>query len=104
MTNSVFSLLLRDAAILLTPLHVTELSLAPASDLSLLPFKTTLLALADLHAFFSKGGTGKNSNWIVHKLLFYAAHISLTPTVIMEGVAKETLVRAKHYEVLESRD
>lgn len=103
MTNNLLSLLLRDAAFLLTPLRVTELSSAPGRrqpDLSSHPLKTTLLALSDLHAFYSKGGKGKNSNWIDRKLIFYAAHISSTPTTIMEDVAKETLTRAKHYEAL----
>jgi hypothetical protein len=101
MTNKLFSFLLRDAAVLLKTFRVTEITSTPATeellDLSSHAHKMTLLVLSDLHAFYSKGASGK-SNHIARKLLFYAAHIATTPTLFLEALSKETILRAKQYE------
>lgn len=98
MTNEFFSLLLHDAAALLTPLRVTEVpSTSKSGDvvgLSSHAHKIPLLVLSDLHAFYSKGVAG-SPNHIARKLLFYAAHIATTPTLFLEALSKEILIRAK---------
>lgn len=97
MTNSLVSLLLQDATRLLSPIRVAEVN---SKDLS---NNMILLMVSDLHAFFSKRLLGrKNSGYITHKLLFYAAHIVSTPTGFLESLAKETMAKASHFGALDS--
>ena len=97
MTSKLFSLLLKDAAALLTTLRVTEVTSTFVSgdfpDLASHAHKIPLLVLSDLHAFYSKGAAGKSH--ITHKVLFYAAHIATTPTLFLELLSKEVLARAQ---------
>lgn len=97
MTSTLFSLLLKDAAVLLTTLRVTEVTSTSASgdfpDLASHAHKIPLLALSDLHAFYSKD----KSHHISRKILFYAAHIATIPTLFLELLSKETLARAQQY-------
>ena len=102
MTNKLFALLLQDAAALLTSVRVTEVTSTSAAgdppDLSSHAHKIPLLALSDLHAFYSKGTQG-DSNHIARKLLFYAAHAAATPALFLEALSKEVLIRARQYEI-----
>ena len=110
MTNELFSLLLRDAALLLTPLFVTELTTTPGSTtksetmVRSHPHSISILALSDLYDMFSlecgqdddKKGTGRRKgNHISHKLIFYAAHILSTPSVVLRTLVQEMIDKAE---------
>lgn len=101
MTSELLSLLLEDAGALLAPLRITEVALTSAQgdplDLSSHAHKMPLLVLSDLHAFYSQGAAG-NSHHIARKFLFYAAHIATTPSLFLEVLSKEILIRARQYE------
>jgi hypothetical protein len=105
MTNELFSLLLRDAGLLLTPLFVTELTTYPGpmtnseATVRSHPHSISILALSDLYDMFSvdddKKGTGhRKGNHITHKLLFYAAHILSTPSTFLLTLVKEIIEKA----------
>ena len=100
MTDELFSLLLRDAALLLTPRFVTELTTSPGPSIKSErmvcshPHSITILALSDLYDMFlvddDKKGTGhRKGNHVTHKLIFYAAHILSTPSVVLHTLVKE---------------
>lgn len=108
MTNELLSILLRDAATLLAPLFVTELatpSSAARSETVVCshPHCMAVLALSDIHDMFSiecrqDGDTEppgrRKGNHITHKLIFYAAHILSTPSVILRALAQEMMDKA----------
>ena len=113
MTNELFSLLLRDAAFLLTPLFVTELTTSPGPTTKTEtvvrshPNSISILALSDLYDMFSiecvqdndKRGTGhRKGNHITRKLMFYAAHILSTPSVVLRALVQEMIDRAEMIE------
>jgi len=98
MTNGLCSLLLQDAARLLTPVRIAEVH---SNDL---PDEMVLLVLSDLHAFFSKGLPGRNAARIAQKLLFYAAHILSTPKGLLETLAKVLMAKAEHLRALDHID
>ena len=110
MTNELFSLLLRDAAHLLTPIFVTELTTSPGSSARSgavtrsHPHSMAILALSDLHDMFlidcgHKEPTGRlRGNHITHKLTFYAAHILSTPSVILRTLVQEMIHKAEMIE------
>ncbi|KAF8159586.1 hypothetical protein B0H34DRAFT_410077 [Crassisporium funariophilum] len=118
MTSDLFSLLLRDSAHLLEPLRVTELTHpspnsteneneVPASHPHIMP----VLVLSDLIDLFSTGPRTRGSvrdeesesrskdNHVTHKLLFYAAQILSTPSVILQSLVGEMRDRSKHYQM-----
>lgn len=110
MTNELFSLILRDAAFLLTPVYVTELTTSSSSTaksetaVSSHSHGTSILALSDLHDVFSieygrdgiKERTGyRRRNHITQKLIFYAAHILSTPTIILRALVQEMMDKAQ---------
>jgi hypothetical protein len=100
MTNELFSLLLRDAAFLLTPLFVTELAKSETMVRSH-PHSISILALSDLYDMFlieddDKKRTGhRRGNHITHKLIFYAAHILSTPSVVLRTLVQEMMDKAE---------
>lgn len=102
MTNELFSLLLQDAALLLTPLFVTELTTSPGSaTVRSHPNSMAIFALSDLHDMFLIGGQDedkKRGNHITHKLMFYAAHILSTPSVILRTLVQEMIDKAEMIE------
>ncbi len=95
MTNGLCSLLLQDAARLLSPVRIAEVH---SNDL---PDEMVLLVLSDLHAFFSKRLPGRNPGHIAQKLLFYAAHILSTPKGFLETLAKVSMAKAEHFRALD---
>lgn len=107
MTNELYSLLLRDAALLLTPLFVTELTTSSGPTVGSKtmvrshPHSVSILALSDLYDMFSsqdddKMGTGhRKGNHITHKLIFYAAHILSTPSAVLRTLVQEMIERAE---------
>ena len=109
MTNELFSLLLRDAALLLTPLFVTELTTSPGSTAgskSMVPshpHSISILALSDLHDMFSiecrqDDDRKRRGNHITHKLIFYAAHILSTPSEVLRTLVQEMIDKAEMIE------
>jgi len=106
MTSDLFSLLLRDAAHLLEPMRITQVeSSAEAQDIvpGSHPHIGPILVLSDLNELFlaRPGSHGcrvqMKSNHINHKLVFYAAHIASTPTIILRGLVEEVSNRADIY-------
>ncbi|PPQ91495.1 hypothetical protein CVT25_013752 [Psilocybe cyanescens] len=107
MTSGLFAILLRDASHLLKPLRVTQIGSAleeangsvPPSH----PHYMPVLVLSDLHALFSNTGQVDNTqasqrgNHITHKLRFYGIHILSMPSVVLESLGQELVVRAKGY-------
>lgn len=108
-----FPLLLRDAAFLLYPKRVTEISgsrqqtivsSSQYSDLSSHPHGTTIRALSDILQFFhyarktkkSEISTAENSKETptTHRLRFYAAYIAMLPSPILGRFAAEVAARA----------
>jgi hypothetical protein len=110
MTNELFSLLLRDAALLLTPLFVTELTTTPGSTpgsdtmVRSHPHRISILALSDLYDMFSTEcgqdeRTGpRRGNHITQKLIFYAARILSTPSVVLRTLVQEMIDKAEMIE------
>jgi hypothetical protein len=113
MTNELFSLLLRDAVLLLTPPLVTEVTTSPSSTarsgamVRSHPHNMAILALSDLHDLFliecgqddDKERSGRcRGNYITHKLIFYAAHILSTPSVILRTLVQEMTDKAEMME------
>ena len=115
MTNKVFSLLLRDAALLLTPRFVTELTTSPGTMtksetmVRSHPHSISILALSDLYDMFSgecgqdddkKQHTGhhRKESHITHKLIFYAAHILSTPSDVLRALVQEIIDKAEMTE------
>jgi hypothetical protein len=118
MTGDLFALLLQDAAHLLKPLRITQIApvsaTMPASDRvpPTHPHSMPVLVLSDLNGLFSatseRNASQDNSmrrkdTHITHKLLFYAAHILSTPSVILDAVANEMRARAGGYRSQEKR-
>jgi len=99
MTSDLFSLLLRDTANLLEPQRVTQVefvpkvleeeAVVPASH----PHIKPILVLSDLKGLFS----ATRSNHINHKLVFYAAHIASTSSIILRALVEEMRARADVY-------
>jgi hypothetical protein len=109
MTKELFSLLLRDAGLLLTPLFVTEITTSPGpmtnseTMVRSHPHSISILALSDLHDMFSvdsdiKGTGHHKGNHITHKLIFYAAHILSTPSVVLRTLVQEMIDKAEMIE------
>jgi len=104
MTSDLFSLLLRDAAHLLEPVRITQVEpSAEAQDTvpGSHPHIGPILVLSDLNELFSAGSHGYQTptkrNHIAHKLVFYAAHIASTPSIILRGLVEEISTRADIY-------
>lgn len=104
MTSNLFSLLLRDAAHLLEPMRIIQVeSSAEAQDTvpGSHPHIGPILVLSDLNELFSSGSHGYQTptkrNHIAHKLVFYAAHIASTPSVILRRLVEEMSTRANIY-------
>jgi hypothetical protein len=95
MTNGLCSLLLQDAARLLSPVRIAEVH---SNDL---PNEMVLLVLSDVRAFFSTGLPGRNAGRIAQKLLFYAAHILSTPKGFLETLVKVLMAKAEHFRGLD---
>ena len=103
MTKELFSLLLRDAGLLLTPLLVTELTTTPGpttySETMVYshPHIISILALSDLYDMFSVDDDekGHKGNHITHKLIFYAAHILSTPSDVLRTLVQEMIDKAE---------
>lgn len=106
MTSDLFSLLLRDAAHLLEPMRVTQVEssaetqdVVPGSHAHIGP----ILVLSDLNELFSARSHGHQSptkkNHIAHKLVFYAAHVASTPSMILWALVEEMSTRADIYRV-----
>lgn len=112
-----FPLLLRDAAFLLSPKRVIELSghlqQTPVSsfqysDLSSHPHGTTIRALSDIFQSFhlarktkkSETSTTENSKETptTHRLRFYAAYVAMLPSPILGSFAAEVAARASRIE------
>lgn len=112
MTNELFSLLLQDAAILLAPPLVTELTASSSSTTgseAMMPnshsHSTSLLVLSDLYDLFSIGQddekewTGRHKgNHITQKLIFYAAQILSTPRDNLCALIQEMIDRAEVHD------
>ncbi|KAH6916035.1 hypothetical protein BKA70DRAFT_1254575 [Coprinopsis sp. MPI-PUGE-AT-0042] len=94
---AMLAVLLEDAAKLVTPLEVVEITTAPseAPSLDLLshPHQIPLLLMSDLHSFFSRGMESRqipnSMKHLTHKLVFYAAHMISMPTPLLRGLARE---------------
>lgn len=101
MSNTLFSLLLRDAAFLLTPISVTELTGSTANSETMArshPHSTSVLALSDLYDVFSNEDGDKAENHITHKIIFYAAYILSTPSVVLRGLVQEMMDEAGYLD------
>ncbi|EPT01274.1 hypothetical protein FOMPIDRAFT_1029983 [Fomitopsis schrenkii] len=111
-----FCILLRDAAVLLRPSTVVELTstapaeassdspFTPVDDLSSHPSALALLVLSDLSALFSAdlrsasplGIDAKTKpNHVTHKLAFYAAYILGVPPVLLRALTVEISERSE---------
>lgn len=106
MSSDLFSLLLRDAAHLLEPMRITQVeSSAEAQDTvpGSHPHIGPILVLSDLNELFLAGSgpqgcqAQKKGNHVTHKLVFYAAHIASTPSIILRGLVEEMSTRADIY-------
>lgn len=116
MTDNLFSLLLQDSARLLKPLLITHIEHAPTGTLHSAkaitishPHGITLLVLSDLYNMFSnsQGHASQNEprwkdNHICHKLLFYAAHISATPSEVLDVLVYEVDNQEQEYRSREN--
>ncbi|KZT72024.1 hypothetical protein DAEQUDRAFT_763498 [Daedalea quercina L-15889] len=110
-----FSILLKDAATLLLPSTVVELSSdlpapqnptssgtssptpsasSPIDDLSTHPSARALLALSDLFVLFKMSEPSKLRH-VAHKLTFYAAYVVGVPPVLLRTLAAELTGRAE---------
>ena len=107
MTKELFSLLLRDAGLLLTPLFVTELTTPPGPTtksetmVRSHPHSISILALSDLYDMFSADDDKKShnkGNYITRKLIFYAAHILSTPSDVLRTLVQEMIDKAEMIE------
>jgi len=101
MSNALFSLLLRDAAFLLTPIFVTELAGSTSNSETMArshPHSTSVLALSDLFDVFSIEDGDKAENHITHKINFYAAYIMSTPSVVLRGLVQEMMDEAGYLD------
>ncbi|KAF9531708.1 hypothetical protein CPB83DRAFT_82223 [Crepidotus variabilis] len=104
MTNKLFALLLKDAASLLKPRRVSEVTMDHAETqdtsnfLSSHPHERPLLVLSDLRNVCSKRDASKQPpHHTAHKIVFYAAHIASTPTFILERLAEEIEHKSNQY-------
>jgi hypothetical protein len=74
-----------------------EEEIVPASH----PHIKPILVLSDLNGLILAGSHGcqaqKKGNHISHKLVFYAAHIASTPSVILRALVEEMKARAEIY-------
>lgn len=105
-SSDLFALLLQDAAHLLKPLWVTQLSSQPTRrevDYSSHPHSTPLLVLSDLSRLFSsplrkaESSSTAGSNHVTRKILFYLAYILSTPTTVLQHISRESAERADMY-------
>lgn len=109
MTPELFSLLLSDASALVRPSSVTPIDIQPTAvntatadfDIASHPHKSLILVLSDLAKLFQSLHPSNDSvshnpkpNQIIHKLLFYAAHILSTPSLLLRAVAQELADRS----------
>ncbi|KAM5537102.1 hypothetical protein V8D89_009248 [Ganoderma adspersum] len=107
-----FSLLLQDSAAFLRPATVTVVAFRDAvmQDLEEHPSANVLRVLSDIAALFSEAQDGSGSrptselpqktkpNHVIHKLMFYAAHVLGTPGPMLRVLADEATMRAKTLE------
>ncbi|KAJ3516942.1 hypothetical protein NLJ89_g819 [Agrocybe chaxingu] len=104
MTSELLTLLLRDAAHLLNPRHVTEITsevaeqssqetLVPASH----PHSMPILVLSDLHGLFLNRPPKTPVNHITRKIVFYAAHVLSTPSLVLQTLVRELVSTAEKY-------
>lgn len=111
-SSDLFALLLQDAAHLLKPLWVTQLSSQPTQrgvDYSSHPHGTPLLVLSDLSRLFSSplrlagSSSTAGTNHVTRKILFYLAYILSTPTTVLQNISRESAERADMYREEQSR-
>ncbi|THU86223.1 hypothetical protein K435DRAFT_923385, partial [Dendrothele bispora CBS 962.96] len=100
-SSATFALLLQDASKLLRPCPVgVVVATSPNPDLCDVgshPNRTCVLVLSDLSKVFnSSSSPARNGkpNHVVHKLLFYAAHILSTPPAVLASLSTNILGRA----------
>jgi len=108
MTSDLFALLLADAAALLRPLKVTEMTIESADIVSsshahCMP----VFVLSDVAELFSdvaetevsheSRAARRKANHVTHKLRYYAAHILSTPSTILCAICDEMVARAESY-------
>jgi hypothetical protein len=96
-SSALLAALLEDAAKLVTPLEVVEITAVPSEpptlDILSHPHQVPLLLISDLRGFFSRGVESRqipsSLKHLVHKLVFYAAHMVSMPTPLLRGLARE---------------
>lgn len=96
-TTETFSLLLRDAAILLRPLTISLITPSipgpgTAGYLASQPQCLPLLVLSDLIQLFESAT--KRQNYVTHKLRFFASHVFATPPMVFRDLAEEVSARS----------
>ncbi|KAF8661330.1 hypothetical protein AX16_001426 [Volvariella volvacea WC 439] len=89
-----FSILLGDVAELLQPLPVVAVGdgVPDEADIASHPHAKTLYVVSDLVGLFE----GRKS--VCHKLVFYAAHIMSTPSLVLRSVSEEAAGRSRAEE------
>jgi len=101
--NELFSLLLRDASTLIQPLAVTAVHTNPI-DPATHPHVNLVLMLSDLARLFEREGNNQKPSHVVHKLLFYAAHVLSTPSPVLRALALQLRETASAYSTESSED
>ncbi|KAF5355298.1 hypothetical protein D9758_006058 [Tetrapyrgos nigripes] len=96
-TSSTFSLLLRDTSKLVRPLPVAVVaaevtSHAESFDTFSHPNRSAVLVLSDLYKLFETQN-GK-SRHVAQKLIFYAAHVLSTPSMVLTSLSKDIYDRS----------
>ncbi|KAF5316000.1 hypothetical protein D9619_006332 [Psilocybe cf. subviscida] len=113
-TGDLFSVLLRDAARLMRPFAITELSNDDSPTGNMIsaahPLTMPLLMLSDLYHLYEKSAvpgpaqSNTKNNHVTLKLWFYANHILSTPHQILWTLAGELEAEARRYEQQGSKD
>lgn len=98
MNSKLFSLLLRDTMVLIRPLPITTIlphdTQSTGLDTASHPHLNLILVLSDLSRVFDSVSCKSShtvSNHIIHKLMFYVAHVLSTPSLIFCALVEEIL-------------
>ena len=112
MNSKLFSLLLSDAARLIRPLPVTTVPSETAHSTEINPTShaqlNVILVLSDLSKLFEYYPPSKvlrtEPNLVMHKLMYYAAHILSTPPSVFCALVEDILVWQKTSAYEEASD
>ncbi|KAF5336161.1 hypothetical protein D9611_006356 [Ephemerocybe angulata] len=101
-TPELLATLLGDSAYLMTPLKVVESPDSSTDMLAIHSHRHLLLVLSDLISLVSLGLDGgwvpQKSKYVIHKLVFYGAHVATMPSPLLGSVAEELKATGKTFQ------